>query len=58
MLNQSFADEIRKNKIWLNQTHEYTYYEPLYGLQDYGTSHLSVLDKDGNAASATHTINY
>ena len=45
-----------------NRTHEPDYYtDPLVIPErvayDYGTTHLSVLDQDGNAVSATTTLN-
>ena len=50
------------SQIDYNRTHEPNYYtDPLVipdrVAYDYGTTHLSVLDQDGNAVSATTTLN-
>ncbi|WWD22066.1 gamma-glutamyltransferase [Kwoniella shandongensis] len=55
--SKAWADEIRE-KITDNQTHGPDY----YGVQhdtpvDHGTTHLSVMDKWGGAASVTSTVN-
>ena len=42
-----------------NSTQANSYYDPYFvTTEDEGTTHVSVLDKDGNAVSATDTINY
>ena len=51
------------SQIDYNRTHEPDYYtDPLVipdrVAYDYGTTHLSVLDQDGNAVSATITLNF
>ncbi|KAI5100081.1 glutathione hydrolase 1 proenzyme [Silurus meridionalis] len=57
IISQSYGDSIRK-KITDNTTQNESYYEPEYFLpENHGTSHISVLDKDGNAVAATSTIN-
>ncbi|PVU95007.1 hypothetical protein BB561_002135 [Smittium simulii] len=54
--NKEFAAATRKN-ITDDKTHPYEYYNPEYSVEDGGTTHLSVLDKDGMAVSMTSTIN-
>jgi len=51
------GEKIRKNKILLNQTHDPSYYGGFWGADDFGTSHTSILDGDGDAVSTTNTIN-
>ncbi|GAA6088476.1 glutathione hydrolase 1 proenzyme [Tachysurus ichikawai] len=54
---KSFADSIRQ-KITDDTTHNESYYGPEYFLpENHGTSHISVVDANGNAVSATSTIN-
>ncbi|MCL7035794.1 hypothetical protein MKW94_021249 [Papaver nudicaule] len=58
MLSPSFAARLRK-KICDNTTFPSDYYIPkLSQLNDHGTSHLSIVDKDRNAVSMTATINH
>ncbi|CAF99263.1 unnamed protein product [Tetraodon nigroviridis] len=57
MIDPKFIDSIRK-KISANGTHENDYYansDP--PLDRFGTTHVSVMDEDGLAVSATSTIN-
>ena len=60
MLNQTFAEMLRKQ---INLTHTYpnqTFYGGYYS-QDgdpYGTTHVSILAKNGDAVATTDTINY
>ena len=57
MTSQDYADGLRA-KISDDRTYDYTYYEPAFQLvEDGGTSHISVVDQFGNAASVTSTIN-
>lgn len=45
-------------KIDREQTHQPGYYADEFGeIKDYGTTHLSVLDRDGMAVSVTDTVN-
>ena len=51
-----YADDIR-TKI-TNESHKVPYYEPEFDVpESYGTSHLSIVDEEGNAVAATTTIN-
>lgn len=53
-----YADEIRK-RIDDNMTHEPEYYGEHFGTpEDHGTAHIAVLAPNGDAVSATGTINY
>uniref|UniRef100_A0A8C5LN46 Glutathione hydrolase n=1 Tax=Leptobrachium leishanense TaxID=445787 RepID=A0A8C5LN46_9ANUR len=58
MTSDYYASELSK-KITDNTTHPSGYYDPLFYLpENHGTAHLSVVDEDGNAVSATSTINF
>ena len=50
------GEKIRK-KIFLNETHDPSYYGGFWGADDFGTSHTSILDASGDAVSTTNTIN-
>jgi len=58
MTNADFAESLRHN-IWDNQTFtDYKYYGDYYlNSSQQGTSHLSVIAENGDAVSATMTIN-
>ena len=58
MTNAEFAESIRQ-KILDNQTFaDYRYYGDFYHNSSHeGTSHLSVIAENGDAVSATTTIN-
>ncbi|GFN91269.1 gamma-glutamyltranspeptidase 1 [Plakobranchus ocellatus] len=57
LTSKAYADSIRQ-LITDNVTHDYHYYGPsFYTPKTSGTSHLSVLDQDGNAVAVTSTIN-
>lgn len=57
MIDPKFIDSIRK-KISANGTHENDYYANSNPpLDRFGTTHVSVMDEDGLAVSATSTIN-
>ena len=61
MLNPDTA-ECLLSLIDENMTHDISYYTdplvvPKHKEYDYGTTHLSVLDEDGNAVSVTTTLN-
>ncbi|XP_066928254.1 glutathione hydrolase 1 proenzyme-like isoform X1 [Clytia hemisphaerica] len=49
--------KIRQNKIRLNETHNSSYYGGFWGKDDFGTSHTSILTKEGDAIATTNTIN-
>ena len=55
----SVAD-LHRSKINDTSTQSNDYYDPYFmvSTEDEGTTHVSVLDVDGNAVSATDTINY
>ncbi|KAF5348631.1 hypothetical protein D9758_006855 [Tetrapyrgos nigripes] len=54
---KAFADVISLN-ITDDMTHPAEYYNPEYDVKmDHGTSHTSVLDKDGMAVAVTSTVN-
>ena len=60
MIQQQFGDDLRR-KIKDDRTYNnVSYYapEPSYTDADYGTTHLAVLAKNGDAVSVTSTINY
>ena len=58
MTDAEFAESIRK-EIWHNRTFtDYRYYGDFYHNASHeGTSHLSVIAENGDAVSATTTIN-
>nr|XP_046231785.1 glutathione hydrolase 5 proenzyme [Scatophagus argus] len=56
LIDPSFISRIRK-KIFSNSTHDASYYNVKPSTDRFGTTHVSVLDEDGLAVSATSTIN-
>ncbi|CAF4297582.1 unnamed protein product, partial [Adineta steineri] len=57
ILSSQYAEEIRR-RVNEKKTEPLDYYEPMFEPQtDYGTSHVSVIDAQGNAVAATSTIN-
>ena len=58
MTNPVFAESLRQ-KIWDNRTfNNYKYYGDFYHkFIDQGTSHVSIIAPNGDAVSATTTIN-
>lgn len=56
LLDPNFIDHIR-TKIDSNRTHDDSYYNVKPSPDHFGTTHVSVLDEDGLAVSATSTIN-
>ncbi|KAJ7178528.1 gamma-glutamyltranspeptidase [Mycena crocata] len=55
---KAFADLVAAN-ITDNETHPPQYYNPEYDIKtDHGTSHTSVVDKNGMAVSLTSTVNF
>lgn len=57
LTSKSYASAVRAN-ISNDHTYSWEHYNPAYEPNDpKGTSHLSVLDKDGNAAALTTTVN-
>ena len=58
MIEQQFGDDLRR-EIKDNRTYNNLYYYArFYSDADYGTTHLAVLAKNGDAVSVTSTINY
>ncbi|KAJ3989135.1 gamma-glutamyltranspeptidase [Lentinula detonsa] len=54
---KAYADAIRGN-LTDDRTHSAQYYNPLFDMpEDHGTSHISVVDKDGMAVALTDTVN-
>ncbi|XP_073333893.1 glutathione hydrolase 5 proenzyme [Pagrus major] len=57
LIDPSFIKQIRE-RIFSNRTHDNSYYNNVRPSSDHmGTTHVSVLDEDGLAVSATSTIN-
>ncbi|CAG8584908.1 1626_t:CDS:10, partial [Cetraspora pellucida] len=57
IISKEYADLVRRN-ISDNETFEPEYYDPVFEpVNDYGTSHLSVIDADDMAVSVTSSIN-
>lgn len=58
MIDPSFINRIRA-MISSNRTHNSSYYSSVKASSSdhFGTTHVSVLDEDGLAVSATSTIN-
>ncbi|KAF8161066.1 gamma-glutamyltranspeptidase [Crassisporium funariophilum] len=55
---KAFAQEVFKN-ITDDRTHPPEYYKPEYDVKiDHGTSHTSVVDKNGMAVALTSTVNF
>jgi len=52
--------DMHREKINDTSTQSNDFYDPYFivNTEDEGTTHVSVLDADGNAVSATDTINY
>ncbi|KAL1917076.1 uncharacterized protein VTP21DRAFT_5274 [Calcarisporiella thermophila] len=57
ILTKGWADRVRRN-ISDERTFDPLYYNPKYDtIENHGTTHLSVVDKDGMAVSLTSTVN-
>ncbi|PVD32768.1 hypothetical protein C0Q70_08214 [Pomacea canaliculata] len=57
MTSPEVGQEIRA-KISDDKTHDISYYEPsFFNKNDHGTTHISVLDSEGNAVAITTTVN-
>ncbi|PAA85372.1 hypothetical protein BOX15_Mlig010592g1 [Macrostomum lignano] len=57
MTSSSYASELR-SRITDDATHDVNYYGPMFEWkEDSGTTHVSLVDSDGNAISITSTIN-
>jgi gamma-glutamyltranspeptidase / glutathione hydrolase / leukotriene-C4 hydrolase len=58
ILEPSYAKEIA-SKIQLNRTFDWQYYEPDFDVtEDHGTTHISILDKNGMSVAFTSSINH
>ncbi|XP_064461236.1 scoloptoxin SSD14-like isoform X2 [Ornithodoros turicata] len=58
MLSRQYADSIREQKISDKETHEPEYYGPDgFNAENKGTAQVSVLAPNGDAVSATSTVN-
>lgn len=57
MTNSAFGESLRQ-RIYDNQTFDYKYYGDFYSsVNPAGTTHLSLISPDGDAVSATTTVN-
>ncbi|PAA80321.1 hypothetical protein BOX15_Mlig028621g2 [Macrostomum lignano] len=57
MTSSSYASELR-SRITDDATHDINYYGPMFEWkEDSGTTHVSLVDSDGNAVAVTSTIN-
>ena len=57
ILSAEYAEEIQ-DRINETKTQPLDYYEPMFEpYSDHGTSHVSIIDAEGNAVAATSTIN-
>merc|ERR1711963_728567 len=57
MTSRAFGDSIRK-LIDDNNTSNMSFYQPSFKQnEDHGTTHLNIIDADGNAVATTSTIN-
>ncbi len=56
LLSLDYADKIAQ-RIDLKRTHEPAEYGRFFAASDSGTSHFSVIDREGNAVACTETIN-
>jgi gamma-glutamyltranspeptidase / glutathione hydrolase / leukotriene-C4 hydrolase len=57
LMSKEFAAQLRSN-ISLTKTYPWRHYNPKYDLpRNYGTTHISVIDKQGMSVSLTSTIN-
>ncbi|XP_057302421.1 glutathione hydrolase 1 proenzyme-like [Hydractinia symbiolongicarpus] len=58
IISQDLAD-MNRMKVNDTSTQENSYYDPFFTTtENHGTTHVSVIDKDGNAVAATDTINF
>uniref|UniRef100_A0A668AMH1 Glutathione hydrolase n=1 Tax=Myripristis murdjan TaxID=586833 RepID=A0A668AMH1_9TELE len=57
LIDSNFIQRVRE-MISINRTHDDSYYNLKPSSDHFGTTHVSVLDKDGFAVSATSTINH
>uniref|UniRef100_UPI0037E95ADD glutathione hydrolase 5 proenzyme n=1 Tax=Semicossyphus pulcher TaxID=241346 RepID=UPI0037E95ADD len=57
LIDPAFINRIRE-KIISNRTHDNSYYNITPASDHFGTTHVSVIDEDGLAVSATSTINH
>ena len=60
MIQEHYGDDLRRYIEDNRRYNDVSYYAraPSYTDADYGTTHLAVLAKNGDAVSLTSTINY
>lgn len=57
MLDQNLGDELRQKIQYDGTHHNVSYYAEHFSHEDHGTTHISVLAKNGDAVAVTTSIN-